>query len=179
MDFNQTKSNIVLIGMPAVGKSTVGVLLAKRLGYEFVDSDLLIQSGEHSRLHQIIAARGMKGFCDLEASYIRQLQVQQSVIATGGSVVYRSRAMEHLKHLGKIIFLDNELTELKSRLVDLGKRGVVCAPGQTIDELYAERHPLYLKFATAIVTCTALPPAEIVEKLISVIGTNASFSPAV
>jgi shikimate kinase len=176
---NKTDSNIVLIGMPAVGKSTVGVLLAKRLGFGFVDTDLIIQAGEHSRLHQIINARGMQEFCELEAFYIRRLRVHQTVIATGGSVVYRSHAMEHLKNLGKIIFLDIKLTELKNRLVDIGKRGVVCAPGQTIDQLYEERRPLYLNCAPTIVSCTALRPEEVVERLISVIGENASFASTV
>ena len=170
-----TGDNIILIGMPAVGKSTVGVLLAKCMGYQFIDTDLVIQSGEQRRLHQIIADIGMNAFCDLEASYIQALDSRQSVIATGGSVVYRSQAMAHLNAMGLTIFLDIDLAELKYRLVDLGKRGVVCTPGQTIEALYAERQPLYAQYAHTTVNCTALRPDAVVTALQSTIATADSF----
>jgi shikimate kinase len=169
--------NIILIGMPAVGKSTVGVLLAKRMGYGFIDTDLVIQSGEQRRLHQIIDARGMKAFCDLEASYIQRLKAQRTVIATGGSVVHRHQAMAYLDNLGIIVFLDIEPAQLKHRLMDLEERGVVFAPGQTIDDLYCERRPLYRKYSRATVSCKALPPEAVVAKLMSVIDAAASFPP--
>lgn len=174
---NATGDNIILIGMPAVGKSTVGVLLAKRMGYGFIDTDLTIQSGEQRRLHQIIEARGMAAFCDLEASYVQRLEAHRTVIATGGSVVYRRQAMAHLDNLGIIVFLDIEPGELKHRLVDLGQRGVICAPGQTIDDLYSERQPLYQKYAKATVSCSALTPEAVVTGLMSVVETDASFAP--
>jgi shikimate kinase len=167
--------NIILIGMPAVGKSTVGVLLAKRTGYGFVDTDLLIQSGEQRQLHQIIEANGLTAFCDLEASYIRRLEARRTIIATGGSVVYRKEAMAYLRTLGRIVFLDIELPELKRRLMDLAKRGVVCTPGQTIDDLYVERQPLYRKYADTTVSCTALLPEAVVAALISVIESAPHF----
>jgi shikimate kinase len=169
--------NIILIGMPAVGKSTVGVLLAKRLGYGFIDTDLMIQSGEQRRLHQIIETRGLTAFCDLEASYIRRLKARQTVIATGGSVVYRHQAMAYLDNLGITVFLDIEPAHLKHRLMDLEKRGVVLAPDQTIDDLYSERQPLYRKYSRATVSCTALQPEAVVAKLMSVIEATTSFAP--
>jgi shikimate kinase len=177
MENRTNGDNIILIGMPAVGKSTVGVLLAKRMGYGFIDTDLVIQSGEQRRLHQIIDARGMKAFCDLEASYIQRLEARRTVIATGGSVVYRHRAMAYLDNLGIIVFLDIEPTQLKHRLMDLEKRGVVFAPDQTIDDLYSERQPLYRKYSRATVSCTALQPEAVVAKLMSVIDAAASFPP--
>jgi shikimate kinase len=177
MEKKSTSDNIILIGMPAVGKSTVGVLLAKRLGYGFIDTDLVIQTGEQRHLHQIIDARGMAAFCDLEAFYIQQLEAHRTIIATGGSVVYRQQAMAYLNTLGKIVFLDIELAELKHRLVDMGKRGVVCAPDQTIDDLYVERRPLYKKYAEATVSCTTLTPEAVVAALMSAV--KALFSPSI
>ena len=179
MKKKKTGDNIILIGMPAVGKSTVGVLLAKRLGYGFIDTDLVIQSGEQRRLHQIIDARGLTAFCDLEASYIQRLEARRTIIATGGSVVYRRQAMEYLGALGLIVFLDIQLPELKHRLLDLEKRGVVCTAGQTIDNLYAERQPLYRKHADTTVSCTAMQPEAVVAALMSVIETAASFFPVI
>jgi shikimate kinase len=176
MQKRATGDNIILIGMPAVGKSTVGVLLAKRTGYGFVDTDLLIQSGERQRLHQIIAADGLTAFCDLEASYVQQLEARRTIVATGGSVVYREHAMAYLHTLGLIAFLDIELPELKQRLMDLAKRGVVCTPGQTIDDLYAERQPLYRKYADITIPCTALQPETVVAALISAVQNASSFS---
>ncbi len=177
MKKKKTGDNIILIGMPAVGKSTVGVLLAKRMGYGFIDTDLTIQTGEQRRLHQIIDASGISAFCDLEASYVQRLEARRTVIATGGSVVYRHQTMVYLGNLGIIVFLDIELDQLKHRLVDMGKRGVVCSPGQTIDDLYAERRPLYQTYADAIVSCDALQPDAVAAKLTTVIETAASFAP--
>lgn len=166
-------NNIILIGMPAVGKSTVGVLLAKQTGYGFIDTDLLIQTGEKKRLQQIIQTRGMTQFCDIEAAYIKTLSVQHSVIATGGSVVYRSGAMTHLQTIGTIIFLDIELEPLKQRLGDLDARGVVCPAGQQLADLYKERRPLYQKYAQRTIACSNLTPDALVQALISTIDASA------
>ena len=164
--------NLTLIGMPGAGKSTVGVLLAKRIGYAFVDTDLLIQTGEDRYLQQIIQKQGMEGFCDLEAGYIMNLKIRRTVVATGGSVIYRPHAMAHLQSLGHLIFLDIELETLRQRLGDLDARGVVVAPGQTIESLYAERHPLYCQYGQLRLGCTGCTPEQMVNRIIAVLPQN-------
>ncbi len=164
--------NVSLIGMPAVGKSTVGVLLAKRLGFAFIDTDLLIQTGERQKLQQIILQHGVEAFCDLEAATIEKITARQSVISTGGSVVYRPRAMSHLQALGTIVFLDIELIPLKQRLGNLDTRGVIHLPGQSIDTLYAQRRPLYQRYAHHTLACTDLSPEATVRALVSMISKH-------
>ena len=159
--------NLILIGMPAVGKSTVGVLLAKRLGLGFLDTDLMIQTGEHARLQTLIARDGLQRFCDLEARYIQALAPERTVIATGGSVVYRQVAMAHLQALGKVLFLDTALAPLAERLDSLETRGVVYLPGQTIATLYSERRPLYRRYAHTSVDCTHCTPEQVVRKILA------------
>jgi shikimate kinase len=159
--------NLILIGMPAVGKSTAGVLLAKCMGYAFVDTDLLIQTGEQARLEQIIAKIGLEPFCDLEARYILSLAVRRTVIATGGSVIYRRQAMVHLQALGKVLFLDIALAPLIERLNSPDARGVVHLPGQTIDMLYCQRRPLYLQYAHKTIDCTHCTPEQVVGKIVT------------
>ena len=145
-------SNIVLIGMPASGKSTAGVILAKLLGFSFLDTDLLIQSREGRRLHEIIADRGVDGFLAAEAAACRSIRAKRCVIATGGSVVYSEAAMAHLKSLGCVIYLEVDFETLTGRLQDLRERGVVLRPEQTLAELYRERVILYEKYADLIVS---------------------------
>ena len=157
--------NLILIGMPAVGKSTLGVLLAKRIGFAFIDTDLLIQTGEGLSLKRIIHDLGTEGFCDLEAKYVGQLSTQHTVIATGGSVVYRPHAMSHLSEIGTIIFLEIQLAPLKQRLKQLDQRGVVRTPGQTIDHLFQERTPLYRQYAQITIDCSNSTPEELVSRL--------------
>ena len=137
-------NNITLIGMPGAGKSTLGVVLAKILGYEFLDSDLLIQKEEKRRLYQIIDEEGEEGFKTIEN------RVNAS-IDTGGSVVYCSEAMEHLKSIGKVVYLSLSLESLEKRLGNLKKRGVLLKEGQTLKSLYEERVPLYEKYADIVV----------------------------
>ncbi len=139
--------NIILIGMPGAGKSTVGVLLAKRLGYHFVDTDLLLQAQEQSRLQEIIACNGLAKFKVLEAEVICNLTAARSVIATGGSVVYSERAMAHLAELGQVVFIDIPLPELLGRVNDMDTRGLVIGPDETYEHLYHERQPLYKRYA--------------------------------
>ena len=139
--------NIILIGMPGAGKSTVGVLLAKRLGYQFVDTDLLLQTQQQCRLQQIIARVGLAEFKELESDVLCDLRTTHSVIATGGSAVYSERAMARLKKLGQLVFIDVPLTELLDRVHDMDSRGLVIGPGETYEHLYEERQPLYKKYA--------------------------------
>lgn len=164
------KNNIVLIGMPAVGKSTIGVLLAKRLGLTFVDTDLLIQHGEGCLLQELIGRLGTDGFCDLEAAYVCKLSAEQSVIATGGSVVYRAETMDHLKCLGTIIWLTIDLAGLTSRLEKLDERGVVRLPGQSIEQLYEERIPLYRKYAQISVDTSRKTTDQVVQSVLKKLG---------
>ena len=145
------KDNIVLIGMPGVGKSTIGVVLAKVLGYEFVDADLLIQKAEGKLLHEIIDERGTDGFIEVENRVNSQIDTHRSVIATGGSVVYGKEAMEHLRSIGTVVYLKQNLRPLERRLRNLKGRGVVLKPGQTLADLYKERVALYEKYADVTV----------------------------
>lgn len=141
------KENIVLIGMPAVGKSTAGVQLAKLLGYEFIDSDLVIQKETGRLLHDIIREDGIDRFIEIENQVNSHLDTQHSVIATGGSVVYGAEAMEHLQKIGTIVYLKVSFDILKERLSDTEERGVVFKPGQDLYDLYLERTALYEKYA--------------------------------
>ncbi len=144
-------NNITLIGMPGVGKSTLGVVLAKVLGFQFLDSDLLIQKQEKRRLHRIIAEEGIERFKEIENRVNASIDVTDTVIATGGSVVYGQEAMEHLKSVGKVVYLKLSYKELKKRLGNLKGRGVVLKEGQTLMDLYEERIPLYEKYADIVV----------------------------
>lgn len=144
-------NNITLIGMPGVGKSTLGVVLAKVLGFQFLDSDLLIQKQEKRRLHRIIAEDGIERFKEIENMVNASIDVTDTVIATGGSVVYGQEAMDHLKSVGKVIYLKLSYKELRKRLGNLKGRGVVLKDGQTLLDLYEERIPLYEKYADIVV----------------------------
>ena len=145
------KNNIILIGMPGVGKSTVGVILAKELGYQFVDSDLLIQKREKKLLRQIIAKEGVDGFIAIENEVNASIRTEKSVIATGGSVVYGQEAMEHLKEIGTVVYLKLSYKSLEKRLGNLKGRGVVLRPGQDLRALYKERTVLYEMYADVVV----------------------------
>ena len=167
-----SNKNVVLIGMPGVGKSTVGVLLAKRLNYSFLDTDIYIQTQERKSLQELIQIHGAAGFCDIEEQYILSVDVTSHVIAPGGSVVYRPKAMEHLETNGMIIHLDLELDRLKKRLDDIDARGVVIAPGQKLEDLYSQRHPLYRGYANFTVVTDGLTPDEVVGKIIEIIAIS-------
>ncbi len=159
------KDNIILIGMPGVGKSTVGVVLAKRLGYAFVDADLVIQSWEGKLLHEIIEERGVEGFWRLEEAVGESIESERTVIATGGSAVYGENAMTHYKQMGTVVYLSLPLEEIRERLGDLTERGVTLRDGQDLDGLYEERQPLYEKYADMTVECDGLQIREIVEQI--------------
>lgn len=143
--------NIVLIGMPGSGKSTIGVVLAKIMGYEFLDSDLVIQKREKRRLSQIIEEEGSDGFLKIENEVNVSLNPVDTVIATGGSAVYGTEAMEHLQRIGTVIYLKLEYKDLKRRLGNLKNRGVVLKDGQTLLDLYNERIPLYERYAHIVI----------------------------
>lgn len=145
------KENIVLIGMPGVGKSTIGVILAKELGFQFVDSDLLIQKQEKRLLKQIIEEEGIDGFIRIENQVNCSIAPQRAVVATGGSVVYGREAMEHFKKTGKIIYLKLSYESLKKRLENLHGRGVIIREGQTLLDIYRERISLYEQYADLII----------------------------
>jgi len=147
-------NNITLIGMPGVGKSTIGVVLAKVLGYQFLDSDLLIQKQENRRLWQIIEEEGYEGFQNVENRVNASIEAENTVIATGGSVVYCEEAMKHLKSVGTVVYLKLSLNSLAKRLGNLKGRGVLLREGQTLEnltDLYEERTPLYEKYADIVV----------------------------
>ena len=157
--------NIILIGMPSSGKSTLGVLLAKRLGLRFVDSDLLIQESEGKLLHQLISEHGNEGFLEIENRVNKNIDENNALIATGGSVVYCDEAMEHLGRIGKVVYLYAPLDEIKRRLGDYSHRGVIMRHGNTLDEMYAEREPLYEKYADITVDVSAGDFGESLEKI--------------
>lgn len=162
-------NNIILIGMPGAGKSTVGVVLAKRLGYRFVDSDLVIQEKYDKLLHELIAENGVEGFWKIENDVNASLVLRKSVVATGGSVIYGSQAMEHLRQIGTVLYLKLPLEEISDRLGNLNARGVTLMPGQTLADLYAERVPLYEKYAHKTIDCQKRPIREIVHTIVSMI----------
>ena len=145
------KTNIVLIGMPGSGKSTVGVVLAKRLGYRFLDMDLVIQEQQGKLLLQIINEKGNRGFMQIESRANQEVMVQNTVIAPGGSVVLEAEAMEHLKEIAVIVYLKIGYRELEQRLGDLTTRGVVLEEGETLLDLYKRRTPLCERYADIII----------------------------
>lgn len=160
------KDNIVLIGMPGVGKSTVGVILAKMIGYQFTDADLLIQKQEGKLLHEIIAEKGTDGFIEIEERVNASIEASHTIIATGGSVVYGKKAMEHLSCIGTVVYLKVPYDTLEKRLEDIKGRGVVLKQGQTLRTLYDERTPLYEKYADIEISEDGLNVEQTVEKLL-------------
>ena len=161
------KNNIVLIGMPGVGKSTAGVILAKILGYRFLDTDLCIQEEEKALLKDIIGKKGVDGFLEVENRILSNVQAERSVIATGGSAVYGREAMKHLKEIGTVVYLKLPYEEINSRLSDIKGRGVVLRDGQTLKDLYEERSFLYEKYADVIIEETGLSIEKTVEKIVT------------
>jgi shikimate kinase len=159
-------TNVALIGMPGVGKSTLGVLLAKATGLDFVDTDVRIQAREGRPLQQIIDTDGRAAFRAIEEQAVLELSCGNTVISTGGSVVYSARAMGHLRSLGHIVHLHLPLPLLRNRLRDFGARGVVMVPGQTLEDLFAERAPLYQRYADVTIDCSGKTHEEAVAAIV-------------
>ena len=159
------KNNIILIGMPGAGKSTVGVVLAKHLGYEFIDSDLLIQKQYGKLLQALIEEHEVEGFWQIEEQVNASVNTDKAVIATGGSVIYGPKAMEHLREIGTVIYLKLPCGEIESRVGDLTSRGVTRQAGQTLQDLYDERTPLYEKYAHITIDCERKQIREIVAEI--------------
>lgn len=157
--------NIVLIGMPGAGKSTVGVVLAKRLGYQFLDSDLVIQEHYGKLLQELIEEYGVEGFWDVEDEINASIKRKKTVIATGGSAVYGKKAMEHFQKTSTIIYLRLPYAEIEERVGDLQTRGVTVRPGQNLWELYQERLPLYERYADLTIDCYGKSLREIVVEI--------------
>ena len=162
--------NIVLIGMPGAGKSTVGVVLAKKLGMSFMDSDLVIQEQEGKTLHEIIEEKGTDGFLVVEDQVNAGINPKNTVIATGGSVIYGKNAMMHLSEIGTVCYLKLSYESIDERLGDLAQRGVALKDGQTLMDLYQERTPLYEKYANIVIDCENKNIREVVSEIARVIG---------
>ena len=163
--------NLVLIGMPSSGKSTAGVLLAKKIGYGFIDSDLIIQGEQGALLSEIIEREGTEGFIAIEERVNAGLAAMRCVIATGGSVCYSARAMEHLKTLGKVVYLKISEEEVARRIPSLIRRGVVMRGNvTTLHELYRQRVPLYERYADITVACDGQTIDETVEAIAAAAG---------
>ena len=159
--------NIVLIGMPGSGKSTVGVILAKTLGTYFIDTDLIIQVQQKNTLQRLIDLYGIERFLDCEEEAILTVSEEgNAVIATGGSAVFRDGAMKHLKKNGTVIYLDLPVGELERRLSNIKTRGVACRKGESVSDIFDERSPYYERYADIKIDCTHKTPEEIVEKIV-------------
>ncbi|NLL01014.1 MAG: shikimate kinase [Clostridiales bacterium] len=158
-------TNLVLIGMPGAGKSTVGVILAKVLGMNFIDSDLLIQEQEGRLLKDIIKKEGLQGYIDIENQVNRDISAENTVIATGGSVVYCTEAMEHFRDRATVIYIKLSYETISKRLGNIRQRGVVLRDEQTLLDLYKERIPLYEKYAHITIDAEGLGIEELMERI--------------
>lgn len=161
--------NIVFIGMPASGKSTVGVVVAKRLGYKFVDTDLVIQEVEKRLLKEIIAEEGNEGFLRIEDRVNAEIQEERAVISPGGSVVYCENAMRHYKETGRIVYLHTSYETINNRLHNAKNRGVVLKDGQTLKDLYEERTALFERYADLTISEEGRDLEETIEEVLRVL----------
>ncbi len=164
--------NIIFIGMPAVGKSTVGVVVAKRLGCRFLDTDILIQESEGRLLKEIIEEKGIEGFLEIEDSVNAGVEAENSVISPGGSVVYCENAMKHYKEIGTVVYLQISFDIINKRLKNAKNRGVVLKNGQTFRELYEERVTLFEKYADVTICEDELSLEETVDKVMDYFVTK-------
>ena len=165
----KAQSNLVLIGMPGSGKSTIGVILAKRSSHDFVDTDVLIQSAEHRSLQAIMDSEGFMRLREIEARVLLDLNVENHVISTGGSVVYSDAAMQHLRSNGTIIYLDVSLDTLRSRITDYETRGIAKRPEQSFAELFEERAILYRKYADITIKGDAVSQDAAAEDIMALL----------
>jgi len=166
------RRNLVLIGMPGCGKSTAGVLVAKALGLDFVDTDLVLQRHEGLLLHEILEKVGTRGFLEAENRVLSQLKAEAALISTGGSAVYHEAGMTNLKTLGTVVWMDVPFDELERRLGDIRTRGVVLGPGQSLRSLYEERQPLYQRWADTRLEVGREDLEVTVRRLASLVGPS-------
>ena len=165
----KNKNNIIFIGMSAAGKSTIGVVAAKRLGYEFIDTDLLIQKREKRLLKEILEQEGNERFLEIENEVNSTLEADRAVISPGGSVIYEKEAMEHFRKIGIIVYLQASFETINSRIRNPKERGIVLKDGQTLRELYEERAVLFEKYADLIVNEDGLSLSETIEQVLEVL----------
>lgn len=165
-------NNIIFIGMPASGKSTIGVVVAKRLGYGFVDTDLLIQNQEKCLLKDIIEEKGIDGFLAIEDQVNAEVNVERTVISPGGSVVYCENAMKHYKEIGTVVYLQTSFETINKRIGDTEKRGVVLKKGQTLRDLYEERCALFEKYADITICEDGLTLDQTIGKVVKSLSEN-------
>lgn len=159
------KSNIILIGMPGAGKSTVGVLLAKAMNYEFLDTDILIQKENNKKLYEIINEKGLDAFLQIENDVLKRVNTTKTIIATGGSAIFGSEAMEHLKSIGHVVYIKLSCEEIIRRVNNITTRGIAMKKGKTMEDVYNERVPLYEKYADIIIDGENTTIEECVEKI--------------
>lgn len=161
------KSNLVLIGMPGSGKSTVGVILAKRTSHDFIDTDVLIQSVEHRSLQDIMDSEGYLKLREIEARVLQGLELTNHVISTGGSAVYSDAAMQNLRRNGSVIYLDVSLTTLRARITNYETRGIAKRPEQSFDDLFEERSRLYRQYADIVIKGDGLNQDTVCERIVA------------
>lgn len=159
------KNNIILIGMPGAGKSTVGVLLAKAINYEFLDTDIVIQKENGKKLYEIINEKGLEEFLKIENETLSRVEASNTVIATGGSAIFGQEAMEHLREIGHIVYIKLSCEEIIRRVNNIKTRGIAMKKGKTMEDVYRERVPLYEKYADIIVDGENTTIEEAVEKI--------------
>ena len=172
------RENLVLIGMPGSGKSTVGPKLGEALSYTFIDTDRLIEKKEGRSLQEIVDHEGHEALRNIEEACLLSLHLHHYVISTGGSAIYSAPAMRHLKTNGIIIFLDVALDHLKKRLDNFGQRGIARQPGQSLADLFAERYPLYISYADMTIDTTILSPDEVCEKILGQLKKEGEIRPS-
>lgn len=172
------KSNLIVIGMPGAGKSTLGVLVAKALRRDFLDTDVSLQSRHGRTLQELINQQGLEGFCRMEEEYLAGLDLHHTVIATGGSAVYYESAMKHLKQSGYALYLQVPLEILQKRLSDMSARGVVIEPGQTLQTLYEKRTPLYEKYADLTIPLAGLTHEQALQRILQHLSCFLDIRPA-
>ena len=165
----QDMNNLILIGMPGSGKSTLGVVLAKTMGMMFMDTDLLIQDRANGKLQHIIDTEGIEAFLKLEEEVLQSVEANNTVIATGGSAIYSDPAMQHLRSIGKVVYIKLSCEEIENRLNNIKTRGIAMKPGETIKDLYDYRVPMYEKYADIVLETEGLAIEESIEKLINML----------
>jgi shikimate kinase len=168
--------NIVLIGMSGAGKSTLGVLLAKSIGMDFVDTDIVIQQHEGRLLQEIIDNDGIDNFMQIEEQTVSELQLNNCIISTGGSVIYSERAMTALKQHGQVIYLHVPFEEIKRRLINVTSRGIVIKKGNSLKDVYEERVPLYIKYSDKTLNCSNNDIEQCVSEIIELIANRSRLS---